>query len=118
MATQGLLSIIEDGQVICKLVCGCNGYNIQLLVEELRKSNVSAEDVYNLAKELDVGCDSCLIVMSKKDSSYNTNYSKECIDCVPESYFEMYNHPHFNPRWKNGTAGFSIVINVSELVEE
>lgn len=110
MATQGLLSIIDNGtkEVLFKVVCGCNGYNVLKLSDILstsRKEDFSAATILASAIESGVGCKDCLVVMDRKGS---VGVEEE----LNELYRGTFSDPIFNPRWKRGTADYSEVLYI------
>lgn len=106
--TQGLLSITQNGKTLIKIVCGCGGYNIQELMNTIiEKKLTSAEDIYNVALELEFGCEECLVV-HEKGKGILIYKGDEFIGYI--FYQKKFEDPYFNPRWKYGTADFTRII--------
>jgi hypothetical protein len=109
MATQGLVTVTgkSEDKVLMKIVAGCNGFNAQKFAYYLRESwPVNASDVYHKALELGLGCYMCLVVISDIEV-----YSED-VGELSTLYRETFQQPKFNPRWKNGTADFIVVVEV------
>jgi len=120
MATQGILSIVHDGRVLNKLVCGCNGQNVPQLAtflkevytsDELLKLDVSELNKY--AQGQKVGCEDCLVVMSENNlpNKFDIEYDGE-IEDLADDYWGKYNDPRWNPRWDRGTADHVEVLEI------
>ncbi len=111
MATQGLISIVENGRVIMKVVCGCNGYNVKnvaKIIEDNYLENI--QEIYNIAFENRFGCSSCLVVMNESDIIYKGD---DDISSYP-LYRETFSNPFFNPRWKCGSIENLVIIERKE----
>lgn len=110
MATQGLISIVKDGQVLVKAVAGCYGYNAPELAQELRKGLLypRAAEIYNFCILHDFGCHGCLVVMD------NTGIviAEDALD-LDERYRNTFDDPRFNPRWELGTAEYTEIVDLS-----
>ena len=107
MSTQAVLSLVNsDGDVVIKTVVGCNGFNIDDMVNHIisNSSTLSIESVYDLAIQVGFGCKDCLVVM---DSTSQLSIHDD--DELPR-YRETFNDPIFNPRWGKGTASYVQVI--------
>lgn len=125
MATQGLVSVVCNNKVIMKIVSGCDGYNASKLANELKhyRDNFHIDPIhaYEIAKRFQFGCDNCLYVITE-----NGIFGKSEEDCrisnlensgefsKHQLYRESFHKAKFNPRWKLGTADYTIVINVDK----
>ena len=108
MATQGLLSITRAGKVVAKIVTGCDGRNIVPLAESLRKNpTTDPDELLKRCREHDLGGNS-LIVQSSSDGWLCDGDTEE----VPELYKAKFHEPRFNPRWPNGTAEYTEVVEL------
>jgi len=108
MATQGLLTITVNNNVVFKIIAGCNGYNAEDLAEIIKKSETSVfslQSLWDMAKMAGFGCDHCLVVIDKQSSIPNG----EELD---KRYRETFNIPEFNPRWDLGTADHVIMVEL------
>jgi NAD(P)H-nitrite reductase large subunit len=114
MATQAVISLVKKDHTFIKIVCGCNGYNAEKLVKIIEDKQLDKiRHIYNAAIENNIGCKECLVVMDDNDIIFKGN------DDVDPLYRETFDNPSFNPRWKNGTAEYVIVIKIDnpELIE-
>jgi hypothetical protein len=119
MATQGLLSITRAGKVVAKIVTGCDGQNIVPLAASLRKNpTTDPDELLKRCREHDLGGNS-LIVQSSPDSwRCDGESSPDGWRCdsdteeVPELYKAKFYEPRFNPRWLNGTAEYTEVVEL------
>lgn len=104
MATNGIVSLVnEQGEMLVKCVCGCDGYNAEQVANWLKENQtLDIEAIYKQCLFLDFGCTGCLIVMNSKEHFFeNERFSN---DDLAELYCQTFNNPNFNPRWENGTA--------------
>lgn len=112
MGKQGMISIIKDGNVITKIISGCNGNNTEIVVKEIIQymshggDPECLEDIYRISEEKDMGCIDCLIVMSKDKFLYKG------LEDISNLYKEEFEDPKFNPRWECGIAGILFIIPV------
>jgi len=105
MATQGIISIVKNNEVIFKCIAGCNGMTANKTAKELKKiENPTLDEVYNICKSNDFGCE-CLIVQTK-DSFKGAEEDEE----LPELFKLKFNEPSFNPRWECGLASYVEII--------
>jgi len=107
MATQGLVTVQHSGQVIMKIVAGCDGMIARKLANFLRTHwPLDIDEVYEMASAMGFGSPSCLIVMTADD------FRGGDIDELPELYRSTFNRPDFNPRWAHGTADYFEIVDV------
>ncbi len=114
MATQGIVSILNNSEMFFKVVAGSNGFNASKVVEWARthKGVMTIEEVYNAAIKAKFGDPSDLIVQGS-DGSHA--YDGDKIDGVDGLYrdYSKFLDPNFNPRWEAGTADFVEVIHLA-----
>lgn len=107
MATQGLITVCSGNQVVMKIVAGSDGYNAQILSDFIKSRwPLSAEDAYELALTAGFGSIQSLVVLTADNECH------QCDDELPVLYRDTFDQPRFNPRWSQGTADYTIVINV------
>lgn len=107
MSTNGVVSIVENGQVTVKAICGCNGFNAHVLRDRIEDEGLqSAFEVYQAACNHSFGCTNCLVVMDKNNSLHGDFEIKT-------TYRETFNDPEFNPRWECGLAEHVAIIERS-----
>lgn len=100
MATQGVVSVTENGKVILKAIAGCDGYNAKLLAEHIRKNQLRDIDaVYEAALELGFGNEPTLVVMDGRRIKWADG--DEADDSLT-LYRDTFSDPRFNPRWESG----------------
>jgi hypothetical protein len=109
--TQGLVSIVDStGATVAKIVVGDNGMNAQALADAIpRNRALSAFELYRLALRHDFGCRDCLIVQTRHGQHHDTDQIEE----VPEVYREHFADPRWNPRWRHGTAEYTVVVELA-----
>ena len=107
MATNGIISIIKGGKVLFKCVAGCDGMEAAKTAAELKTiANPTLEKVYEICVKNQFGCDNCLIVQSKDD------FLPKFEDELQPLYIEKFEDAKFNPRWMNGTAAYTEIIEL------
>lgn len=110
MATQGVLSVIQKGSVIVKLVTGSDGYQLPKLAEiVLEKRLINPSDIYIEAEKLEIGSVGSLYVLYTESRFLTTGY-----DVPPQSYFDTFSNPTWNPRWEDGTADFVLTVDLDK----
>lgn len=115
MATQAIISLMKKGRVSIKIVCGCNGYNVEKLIEIIKDIQPEKiQDIYKIALENKFGCRECLVVMDDKNVVFKGD------GYVGPLYRETFNDPSFNPRWKSGIAEYVIILKIDnpEWIEQ
>jgi hypothetical protein len=114
MATQGILSVVgKKGKVKFKVVAGCNGFNVKNLAKMLKSvikkgTPLTAQTIYNMAQEVDLGCEDDLFVISDTEILPARDVAR--YDPFPELYRSTFELPKFNPRWECGIAAFTELI--------
>jgi len=105
MATQGIVTVMRGGDVIFKIIAGCNGYKAPNLAKELKKFKPrKIERVHKYAELSEFGCKDCLVILSKDDEIF------EGLGKLNDKYYNTFNSPRYNPRWEKGTAGYVEVV--------
>lgn len=105
MATQGLISIVKDNSVQTKIVTGTNGYHIPIMKAWLFENpDADMQSIHDKAVEL--FSDTSLVVQTG-DNEFFSGFE---YDEPGGYYLTEFANPHFNPRWKHGTADYSAVI--------
>lgn len=112
MATQGVFTVVQGGQVALKIITGQDGYNMPELAGEIRKRMrekgevPSPAEAYDIAIRVGFGNQRSLVTMGRRESFH------KCEGRLPRLYRETFYRPEFNPRWKQGIADFTKVIEV------
>lgn len=98
MATQGIVSVRENGQVVFKVIAGCDGYNAVKLARRIEEENLRDIDaIYSAALDVDFGESCCLVVMDQVRARYDDE-----PDALLPLYRKTFSNPRFNPRWESG----------------
>jgi hypothetical protein len=103
--TNGIIAVVKDGKVLLKIVAGCNGYNAEKLFFLLRE-DTTAEEAYDLAQNVGLGCTECLVVQTPEGNLFKGN------DELNHLYKKKFQDPRFNPRWKLGSCHLTHIIEV------
>lgn len=109
MSTQGLVTFVHNGQVVLKVVAGCNGQQAEAMADFLRVLEPDAirglgRVIYGEALRRHFGCRDCLVVLTP------TGEISGFTETLPPRYRQTFNQPEFNPRWPQGTAAYVEVI--------
>lgn len=102
--TQGLLTITDSaGEVLFKVIVGCDGYNVGKLKSTIKRhmedgASLTLELLKDSALEVGFGCEECLVIMSRE------GVIAECPEELDERYRKTFFQPRFNPRWECGIA--------------
>jgi len=97
--TNGVVSIVIDGEVQFKLVAGCNGFRTDVLARDLMHllgGPLLRSDLYTAAKDIGFGCKDCLVVQDRDGDLY---LGDEDLSPLYRLHFR---EPEFNPRWECG----------------
>lgn len=111
MATQGILSVVQNGEVALKIIAGDNGMVMPTLREKIEteisqiQKIPSLDIAYHLALGLGMSTKS-LVVMNKAGVKHQTG------ERLHRRYRRTFNKPEFNPRWKQGIADYIEVITL------
>lgn len=112
MATQGMVSILKNGETFIKIVVGCDGYNIDDFCQEIiNKKTVNLTELYYMALKCDFGCGECLVVMNEEKILHP---ELESIDW--SLYRNTFHNSNFNPRWESGITEYFKILNVEDIV--
>jgi hypothetical protein len=110
MATQGVLSVVRNGRVAVKVVCGSDGNNVPALARLIRAvPDMTPEEIYAHAQVMHLGSMGSLVVMTPDRAITNADGG---VDELGPLYRETFDLPQFNPRWANGTAEYVEVVNL------
>lgn len=106
----------RKGVVVRKIVVGCNGMEIRALVNVLRANPTNdPEKLRALARELEFGCDACLVVQVTPTSFVLPDgFEFEQGSKDFERWRDKFPDPKFNPRWDNGTAPYAEIIELPD----
>lgn len=115
MATQGMITLTRNGQVVLKVVVGCNGGEVKKASDAIRELHPSKindlELIYDSMIESEFGCENCLVV-----ANGNRIFSKgEDPDVLEKGlYRKKFTEPEFNPRWVSGQCECFVQIELNE----
>ena len=113
MGTQGMVSLVWDGHVVVKAVCGCDGYRAEALARDIIAHGIStAPMVYDAARKVGFGCVDCLTVLDGRSAIFYGARPEP-----PDRYFETLQDPQFNPRWEQGAVGELFILPAPEQEE-
>jgi hypothetical protein len=114
MGTQGLISLVRNGEVVRKIVVGCSGMHVPDLAAELRKNQTDdPEALVRMARGFEVGCSGCLVVQTGPTSFVLPDgFAFEQDDKDFRRWRDTFANPVFNPRWDNGTAAYIEVVEL------
>lgn len=123
MGTQATLAIVRQGKVIMKVVAGCNGMNVHALEKSLKERPTDdPKEVLLRCLYHEVGCSSktngCLVVQCSP-IEFLVPEGNDCDFDGPDldRWKRTFSDPKFNPRWENGTASYSLVVDL-DLCQE
>lgn len=115
MTTQAIISLVKKGHTFIKIICGCDGYNAEKLVKNIKDSKPdNIKDIYIMALENGFGCKECLVVMDSESIFFDGDEN------IGPLYREKFYNPSFNPRWKAGISDIVSIIKIDnpEWIEE
>lgn len=101
--TNGIVSVLKNGEVALKVVAGCDGYNADALAG-LLTPDTHPEVAWRLALEAGFGCEDCLVVQHPGGDVYRGEGELNPL------YRERFSDPRFNPRWECGLCGHVRVV--------
>lgn len=106
MATQGIVSVREHGEVVMKVVAGTDGYNAQKVATRLQREwPVSPETAYDIAVQEVFGTVHDLVVLTLGKALFKGDEE------IHPRYHETFSDPQFNPRWEQGIADYVEVVD-------
>lgn len=118
MRSQGVLSVVQNGEVILKAIAGTSAFNIDKLKERIPHLNVKSPlQVYQAALEVGFGAEENLVVMATPCEQ--TIYGHETIHTdlydyqVLKQYWKTFQKPEWNPREVTGSADHTTVVEVT-----
>ena len=110
MGTQGIVSVVKDGEMLVKAVAGCDGYNAHALAQEIADCGMNTvEEVFSAAQRLHFGSRESLVVQDSARDLYAGD------DELSSLYREKFKDPEFNPRWELGSADHVVVVDLSDF---
>lgn len=69
MGTQAVVSVVKDGKVQVKMVCGCNGFHAEKLAQHIMQSRIlDTYLIYATALKMQFGCERCLVAMDNRNA--------------------------------------------------
>jgi hypothetical protein len=99
MATNGIVSLVKNGQVAIKCIAGCNGTHATEVADWLRENRDACEqEVYDACIELGFGCEDCLVVQGPVVTVFLGG------DDLGPLYRKRFSDPSSSPRWDSGIA--------------
>lgn len=111
MSTQGICSITKRGETVFKIVAGCNGFNAPALAQSLRDNPTeSRPEILARCRQVEFGCDRCLIIQGSPIDFYHSEFLDMGDWEDTRLYRDKFSDPAFNPRWENGTAAYTEIV--------
>lgn len=116
MGTNGIISLTHDNQVVVKIICGCNGYNVMAVagaIIEHWDTNIYPgtphllHDLWTFAHCHGFGCQQCLYVMDA-DGIVGDDLEDQILDY----YRATFDQATFNPRLPGGGGAMVVVREV------
>lgn len=108
MATQGVVSVLSGGRVLMKLVAGIDGDLAQEVATELEACwPLTVDEAYDLALNIGFGFEYSLVVQTEEGIRHCDGDGR-----LKDRYYETFQDPRFNPRWRRGTADHVVVVEV------
>lgn len=114
MATQGLVTVVKDGQVVMKIVAGNDGDKAQELAHHLKESwPLTATEAHDLALAVGFGEGGESLVTITADTVVEPEYMDydEFVEVHP-LYASTFDQPEFNPRWESGLSECYVRVEV------
>ncbi|MDQ5893681.1 MAG: hypothetical protein QG640_693 [Patescibacteria group bacterium] len=107
--TQGLISIVQDGKVVMKIITGADGQCASKVAKAIKKLGhiPEPEEAYDLALRHGFGHESSLVVMNGKETFHKTD-----TEGFEKGYRQTFDNPEFNPRWDHGTADYTQIVHL------
>lgn len=107
MSTQALVTITRGGKVTRKIVSGCNGYNAEKMAKAILDNGVDdPKQLEALAQQCELACGNCLVIQSGPEEFWPEQPEDLLL------YTAKFALPEFNPRWENGTAAYTFVVDL------
>jgi len=115
--TQGIVSILVNGEMKFKVITGHDGYNAKNLAAWLRKLDQcpSLGELGNQANACDFGAEHTRVILEAGERwnepiIHCTDGMDECDNEGRQRYLDTFHVAQFNPRWKYGTADYVEVV--------
>lgn len=98
MATNGVVSVRKNGQVVMKISVGTDGNNAAKVARAIRAMNrvPTIDEANKIASENEFGTGACRVVVTKNNLNKFTGKM--------ELYKSKFHDPGFNPRWECGIS--------------
>jgi len=122
MATQGIVTLMEYGEVMAKIVVGCDGCNAGRVADAIiHYAQWDADDepwrqnaklLYSLAEKAGFGCKDCRMVITLETIYYQFAKGNPWHDTevVLARARRTLTDATFNPRWEVGTADYVVTV--------
>lgn len=116
MATQGIVSIRQNGKMLFKAVAGSNGANARKLAALLKdiSSSCTAEEVHRLAVKAGFGHPDTDLIVQGREGMLHFDRSQVFEEDLGPFYRDesKFNDPEFNPRWQCGVADYIEIVDL------
>lgn len=98
--TNGVVSVVVDGKVAMKIVCGCDGYNAPALVRlmKLETEVPPVEVVRDWCRSVGFGCGDCLVIQTPEALD---PHGEDATPDIVARYRSTFSDPEANPRWEH-----------------
>lgn len=107
--TNGIVSVVRDGQVVLKCIAGCDGYHAEEVADWLRENRDACEqEVCDACLDLEFGCYEDLVVQGPEVTVWRGGD----VDELDPLYRQKFSDPRFNPRWDCGRADYVEVVEI------
>lgn len=110
MGTQGIVSVVQGGKTLYKVIAGSNGDKagmLAMLLSGTLLEHLNLQAVYQAAQNVGFGTQNCLVAMNHERIVY---HGCDEIDDSHPNYRITFDDPQFNPRWGKGTADYVEIV--------
>lgn len=114
MGTQGIISLMRNGQVVRKIVTGCNGMQVPRLAAAIRTDPTDdPQKLLELAVAAKLTC-GCLVIQVSPTEFVVPEGQDEFETDTPDGrrWRDTFHNSIFNPRWENGTAAYCEIVHL------
>lgn len=112
MATQGIVSVLVNGRVVCKAIAGCGGMEAPYLASLIAQERlVDPGEIHDLATRVGFGCRACLVVRGE-DGRWTPSHAVGSGPLTDERYARTFGDSRFNPRWERGAADYVEIVEL------
>jgi hypothetical protein len=136
MGTQGMVTLMRGKQVVAKITVGCSGDQAKKMAQLIAKQEVQAvamncsalspEHLLKLAEDLNFGCSSCILVVTKNpDGDFSlcspeysirvkSKSSVSSVEIIPNYKLRVdtFDIPNFNARWECGFCPYVYAVDL------